>query len=100
MSSQIPNWTTVWQFSTGWALAQDDLRMTNWAQKTLDHLHSVNEEMGLARDFIYMGDAGEFQDPFPTFPLENVQRLRAIRDEYDPSGVFTTLNWGGFKLGA
>ena len=46
-----------------------------------------------------MGDAGDFQDPFTGFPLENVQRMRKIRDSYDPLGVFTRLNWGGFKLG-
>jgi FAD/FMN-containing dehydrogenase len=90
----------VWQFSTGWASAKDDLRMTNWAHKTLDYLHTLNQEKGLATEFIYMGDAGEFQDPFPTFPLENVQRMRDIRNFYDPQGVFTKLNWGGFKLGS
>jgi len=46
-----------------------------------------------------MGDAGEFQDPFAGFPLENVRKMREIRDAYDPLGVFTRLNWGGFKLG-
>lgn len=44
-----------------------------------------------------MGDAGDFQDPFIGFPLENVQRMREIRDVYDPQGVFTRLNWGGVQ---
>ncbi len=47
-----------------------------------------------------MGDAGDFQDPFTGFPVENVRKMREIRDAYDPLGVFTRLNWGGFKLGA
>ena len=37
--------------------------MTAWAQQTVDYLHSLNQEKGLASEFIYMGDAGEFQDP-------------------------------------
>lgn len=73
--------------------------MTAWAQQTVDYLHSLNQEKGLASEFIYMGDAGEFQDPYLGFPLENVERMRSIRSEYDPQGVFTRLNWGGFKLG-
>jgi hypothetical protein len=47
-----------------------------------------------------MGDSGEFQNPYLGFPAANVQRMRDVRTAYDPAGVFTTLNWGGFKLGA
>ncbi|PMD31866.1 FAD-binding domain-containing protein [Hyaloscypha variabilis F] len=90
----------LWQFSTGWANAADDLRMTNWASKLLDYWHLENQALNLASEFIYMGDAGDFQDPFTGFPVENVRKMREIRDAYDPLGVFTRLNWGGFKLGA
>ncbi|KAH8669057.1 hypothetical protein BX600DRAFT_435563 [Xylariales sp. PMI_506] len=88
----------LWQLSTGWANAEDDLRMTNWARSFSDYWHQDNLDKGLGSDFIYMGDAGEFQDPFPGFPAENVQRLLEVRDAYDPLGVFSRLNWGGFKL--
>jgi hypothetical protein len=47
-----------------------------------------------------MGDAGDFQDPFAGFPIENVQKMREIRTAYDLLGVFSRLNWGGFKFGA
>jgi hypothetical protein len=46
-----------------------------------------------------MGDAGEWQNPFDSFPESNVERMRAIRAAYDPFGTFSRLNWGGFKLG-
>jgi FAD/FMN-containing dehydrogenase len=74
--------------------------MTNWARSLVDYWHRQNQAKDLASEFIYMGDAGDFQDPFTGFPLENVQRMRQIRNAYDPQGVFTRLNWGGFKLGA
>ncbi|KAB8205974.1 cytochrome P450 [Aspergillus parasiticus] len=89
----------IWQFSTGWANAQDDLRVESWARQLTEHLHSINQEKGLASEFIYMGDAGEWQDPYAGFPPENVQRMRDIRTAYDPKGIFSTLSWGGFKLG-
>lgn len=54
---------------------------------------------GLGTDFVYMGDAGEWQKPFPAYGKENFDRMRQIRDQYDPNLVFTKLNWGGFKLG-
>lgn len=89
----------IFQFSTGWASATDDLRVTNWARSLLDYYHLENQNLGLASDHLYMGDAGEYQDPFEGMPLVNVQRMRAAREVYDPLGVFTRLAWGGFKLG-
>ncbi|KAJ7745489.1 putative FAD-binding oxidoreductase [Mycena maculata] len=62
--------------------------------------HKINQELGLASEFLYMGDAAEFQRPFLGFPTENVQRLREIRAAYDSQGDFIHLNLGGFKLGA
>ena len=61
-------------------------------------MHSSNRAKGLASDFVYMGDAGEFQDPFAGFPAENVQRMKEIQAKYDPDKIFRRLNWGGFKL--
>ncbi|KAJ5995236.1 hypothetical protein N7481_002213 [Penicillium waksmanii] len=89
----------LWQFSTGWALAQDDLRIEAWSRQLAENLHAINVEKGIASEFVYMGDAGEWQDPFAGFPKENVARMREIRSSYDPEGVFSRLNWGGFKLG-
>ncbi|KAI0103627.1 FAD-binding domain-containing protein [Nemania sp. FL0031] len=89
----------IWQFSTGWANEVDDLRMTNWARSLSDYWHAENTAKGLASEFLYAGDAGEFQNVFNGYPIENVRRMREIRDVYDPAGTFRRLNWGGFKLG-
>lgn len=72
--------------------------MTNWAKSFSDYWHQQNRDLGIASEFIYMGDAGEFQDPFLGFPSENVARMREVRAAYDPQAVFNRLNWGGFKL--
>ncbi|KAH9221943.1 putative FAD-binding oxidoreductase [Leptodontidium sp. 2 PMI_412] len=88
-----------WQLSTGWALAEDDLRVTSWSRSLVEYLHSLNRAKNLSSEFIYMGDAGEWQDPFVGFLPENVEKMRRTRDKYDVDRVFTRLNWGGFKLG-
>lgn len=98
MPGALLTWIAVWQLSTGWANAADDLRVTNWARGQIDYWHQDSIEKGLASEFIYMGDAGEYQDPFSGFPRENVQKMIDVRDSYDPLGVFRRLNWGGFKL--
>ncbi|KAL4733145.1 hypothetical protein BDV11DRAFT_210441 [Aspergillus similis] len=85
----------IWQFSTGWPNAADDERVKTWSQELTERLHAINQEKGIASEFMYMGDAGEWQDPFLGFPEDNVQRLKGVRDEYDPLGVFVRLNDGG-----
>lgn len=88
-----------WQVSTGWANAADDLRITAWGRSFVEKMHAENQHSGIADDFVYMGDAGEWQDVYAGFPIENVQRMRSVRALYDLDNVFTRLNWGGFKLG-
>ncbi|KAF7881432.1 hypothetical protein EAF00_011801 [Botryotinia globosa] len=49
------------QMSTGWDLAQDDLRMTTWIQKVIRDIHNFAIASNVSSDetdFIYMGDAG------------------------------------------
>lgn len=74
--------------------------MTNWAKSLLEYWHEDTKARGLASEFLYMGDSGEFQDPFSSYPVANVNRLLKARANYDPLGVFSRLNWGGFKLPA
>ncbi|KAJ0116233.1 FAD binding domain-containing protein [Diaporthe amygdali] len=89
----------LWQFTTSWAREEDDLRMTTWHQSLLARHHEINKQLGIATEFVYMGDAGEWQKPFPAYGADNLEKMRQVRDQYDPDLVFTKLNWGGFKLG-
>ncbi|KAF4121326.1 FAD/FMN-containing dehydrogenase [Geosmithia morbida] len=88
----------LWQLVTNWDNAVDDIRITNWARRIIDHWQADNEAKGLAHPFLYAGDAAEYQDVFATFPSESRKRMNLVRKEYDPLEVFSRLNWGGFKL--
>ncbi|KPM43814.1 hypothetical protein AK830_g2783 [Neonectria ditissima] len=88
-----------WQLTTSWARPEDDLRVSTWARSFLKLFHAQNKALGLSTELLYGGDAADYQNPLLTYPKENLERLRSIRDVYDPDFVFTRLNWGGFKLG-
>ncbi|PQE24048.1 FAD binding domain protein [Rutstroemia sp. NJR-2017a BVV2] len=91
--------SAIWyQTSTGWNLAKDDLRVQTWSHQLTAKLHALNQAKGISTEFIYMGDAGEDQDPWVGMPVKNVEKMKTIRAKYDVGGVFTYLNWGGFKL--
>ncbi|KAI9932447.1 hypothetical protein ASPWEDRAFT_122609 [Aspergillus wentii DTO 134E9] len=89
----------IWQFSTSWAHEQDDLRVQAWSRQLITNLHEKYKVKDLTSEFVYMGDAGEWQDPYLGFPEENIQKMRDVQAGYDANGVFSSLNWGGFKLG-
>ncbi|KAL6237440.1 hypothetical protein BDW75DRAFT_82803 [Aspergillus navahoensis] len=88
----------IWQFSTSWSHARDDRRVERWSRVVTERLHAMNQRNGVASEYIYMGDAGDWQDAFAGVPRANVARLKRIQAAYDPERVFTTLNYGGFKL--
>lgn len=73
--------------------------METWSCQLTEYLHSLNQAKNLSTEFVYMGDAGEWQDPFVRFAPGNVEKMKTIREKYDVDGVFSRLNWGGFKLG-
>ncbi|KAF3120332.1 hypothetical protein TWF703_002642 [Orbilia oligospora] len=62
-------------------------RMKRFAQAEEKHI-----------DFIYINAAAPDQDPFRGYGQVNYQRLRDIRRKYDPKGVFSVLQAGGFHL--
>lgn len=88
----------VWQLTTAWLNPGDDLRIAAWSNKFLDYHHAVNKDLGAASELLHANYATEWQNPFSAIPFENIQRLRAVRESYDPEHIFTELNWGGPKL--
>lgn len=44
-----------------------------------------------------MNDAAPNQDVYSSYGQENLQKLQAAKQKYDPSGFFTNRQ-GGFKL--
>lgn len=75
------------------------MRMTYWSRSLVERFHATNKAKNLSSEFVYMGDAADWQNVFAGFAPGNVQKMRQIRDKYDVNGVFHKLNWGGFKLG-
>ncbi|KAL3494418.1 hypothetical protein BJX62DRAFT_197969 [Aspergillus germanicus] len=88
----------IWQFSTSWSLARDDRRVETWSRVTTERLHALNRRKGVASEYIYMGDAGDWQDAFAGVPRANLAKLKRIQRAYDPERVFSRLSTGGFKL--
>lgn len=48
--------------------------------------------------FVYFNYAAAWQSPFAGYNQSELERLRNIRQQFDPRGVFTKLVPGGFKI--
>ena len=91
--------------SIGWENAEEDEAANKWAAEFGDTLGKALGKNGLlpndGRGFLYMNDAQSGQDVYSTYGKKELQKLREVRDKYDPRGkVFgkNGLDKGGFKF--
>lgn len=84
--------SSVWRFSTGWALAQDDLRVEAWSRQLITHLHAENKEPILG---IHLhGRRGRMAGPVCWIPADE----RGAAASYQ-SGVWPWRSLLAIKLG-
>jgi hypothetical protein len=81
-----------------WSKAEDDNIMHQFSEKVLKRAVEEAKEMGLYHRYIYQNYAAASQDVFGGYGEENRQRLLEIQRRYDPEGMFSRLQPGGFKL--
>lgn len=68
-------------------------------ENTLANMTSYAKSLGLWDEFIFLNDAGFYQDPLHSYGQDNFELMKAAQQAYDPTGVFQSLLPGGFKLG-
>jgi hypothetical protein len=81
-----------------WSKVEDDAVMREFGDRVLERIVGEAKKMGLHHPYIYQNYAGAGQDVFAGYGLENRLRLMEIQKKYDPEGVFTRLQPGGFKV--
>jgi len=81
-----------------WKRAEDDEVMHEVGERILGRAVEEAKRMGLWRKFVYMNYAGSGQDVFAGYGEGNWERLREVKGRWDPEGVFTKLQPGGFKI--
>lgn len=85
-------------FYSSWKEATDDAAMMRGAKALIEKAKAMAQEKGLARDYIYMPYASGYQEVVAGYGAVNQEKLRRVARKYDPTGVFRTLQPGGFKL--
>ncbi|KAF2270157.1 FAD-binding domain-containing protein [Lojkania enalia] len=86
-------YTISWQFPT------DSERVETAFQELEAAIIAKAKERGIYNEWIYLNYAAQWQDPIQSYGSANVQFLREVSRQYDPSGLFQEAVPGGFKLG-
>jgi hypothetical protein len=81
-----------------WSKAEDDTIMHQFGEKVVKRAVEEAKKMGLYHRYIYQNYASASQDIFGGYGELNRQPLLEIQRRYDPEGVFSRLQPGGFKL--
>lgn len=69
-----------------------------WARSVNVEIERRLKEIDGVNRYIYLNDADKGQKVFESYGSENVERLKKVRDKYDPAKVFTDLMPGGWKV--
>jgi hypothetical protein len=72
--------------------------MKEQGQRLAGQVQGMVRDMGLERRFVYANYAGPDQRPLESYGEGNLEFLRKVAKEYDPSGFFQRRVPGGFKL--
>ncbi|KAF4626377.1 hypothetical protein G7Y89_g11779 [Cudoniella acicularis] len=84
--------------SLSWGDSADDAKIDAFIQSVNANMTTQLVAANLTSSYIYLNDADKGQPVFAGYPAENVQRLKDIRDKYDPLMIYTNLMPGGFKV--
>ncbi|KAF9884216.1 hypothetical protein FE257_002207 [Aspergillus nanangensis] len=82
-----------------WDCPGDDVVIHETGYEMIRQIKTKTMKENASHDFIYLNYAGQDQDPLGSYGEANVQLIRAVMKQYDPTGVFQTQVPGGFKAG-
>lgn len=81
-----------------WTDAENDVLFESASQKFIADVAQFSRDADKGNEWIYLNYAYKNQHPLESYGPENLARMRAASEKYDPAGVFQTLAPGGFKI--
>lgn len=101
LPQNIPQEAAFWvEQSVSWSDAADDAAIEEWIVSADAAMDEELKKIDGTNRYLYLNDADADQNVFEAYGKESVDRLKEIRDKYDPSKVYTDLMPGGFKVDA
>lgn len=84
--------------SVSWANASDDALVSSTSRALLENINTAAKDLGGLDPYIFMNYADRGQDVIGSYGTASVNRLKKVRQEVDPKGIFTYQVPGGYKI--
>jgi hypothetical protein len=84
--------------TASWLDPENDSAATGAVDTVLSTIHTNAKASGDLLDLLFMNDAAASQSPLRSYGTNAFGKLQRIARDYDPEGVFQTLQHGGFLL--
>ncbi|KAI1805632.1 putative oxidoreductase [Daldinia bambusicola] len=81
-----------------WRNEADDAKVERAARELFKNIEDDAKRIGAYDPFIYPNYAAPWQDPVSSYGEESLRKLKRVRRNVDPKGVFTRQVPGGFKI--
>jgi hypothetical protein len=88
-------WT---QLNLAWSSMADDEYMHQFVVEYTSRVNDLLARAELGAQYLYLNDAGEGQRVFESYGAKNLEKLKKVREKYDPLKVYTELMPGGWKV--
>lgn len=88
----------MFQTYFSWDNSEDDELFANAGESMISDLSAYAKSLGKDNEFIYLDYALNTQDPLKSYGSENVEKIKAVAEKYDPTEAFQRLVPGGFKI--
>lgn len=100
LPQNIPIEPAFWiEESVTWGGSDEaDREVAGWVESVNAVIEAKLGEVDGLNRYIYLNDADKGQKVFESYGQESVERLKDIREKYDPNRVFTDLMPGGWKV--
>lgn len=81
-----------------WTNASDDSLVYATAQSLLNNIAEATQKLGGLDGYIYANYAGKNENVIQSYGSASLNKLRQVRQEVDPKGIFTHQVPGGYKI--
>lgn len=100
MPQNVPVEPAFWvEESVTWGKSEEfDKEVSKWVVDVNTEIEAKLEAINGSNRYIYLNDADKGQKVFESYGRESVEKLKEIREKYDPNRVFTDLMPGGWKV--
>ncbi|KAF3004844.1 hypothetical protein E8E13_004761 [Curvularia kusanoi] len=88
----------LYQPYISWQGAEQDALFQQAGAELVDRIRTYAKSIGADNPYLYLDYADITQDPLASYGAENVKKMKAAAEKYDPEGVFQKLVPGGFKI--